>query len=74
MTSGVAGPDENERLVDGVIASAALDGRVIDCGWREVLLRIARGEVSADAVVAAEVARARRDVVGGLGTDINNAS
>lgn len=42
---------EANRLVDSVIASAALDERIVDPEFRPTLLRIVRGEVSADEVV-----------------------
>lgn len=41
-------------------ANAALEGRVIDDAWQEILMEIATGVRSADEVIAAEIERAKR--------------
>ena len=40
-----------EDVVRSVVASAELDGRTIDPHWRQILLRVAHGELKADEAV-----------------------
>jgi uncharacterized phage-associated protein len=49
-----------DTAVSAATASAALEGAQLDTSWQETLRDVAEGIVDPDAVVAAEIARARR--------------